>query len=569
MKKKLLCLLVSLALVLNISALYASSQEADFEVYRLVSGETDRYGNVYNDYYVDMNGNKVDLFTADDYSVSIAEESALPSKYSSVDEGIITTPKNQGGSSSCWAFSTVSALETSSIMQGFDTLDTADYSEAHLTWFAQNELTTDKTDPTYGDGRNVASPYITGGNWLGATAALSRGAGLQKEENAKWIVSTSESVLNGMNYPESERYTSYLRLKSAQRIYDTSRDGIKKAIMEHGSLMAGVYYDYDVNIDNYSYYYQNTVSGKTNHAITIVGWDDDFSKTNFKVTPQPNNDGAWLCKNSWGTRIGVNGYFWLSYEETSHTNFISFEAMEADDFENIYQYDGTVMKYIFRSTAPATAANTFTAKRDEMLTHVGFFSGNDNADAVVRIYKGRSANSKNPTVGNLLVSDAVTEVKDIEYGYSTVKLEKGVYLEEGETFTVCVTFTANAGQSSVLTEGETTTDTTVRSYTGNPGESFVCLNGVWYDTSSISGKDYNNVSVKAMTLGDDGLPGDADSDEAVTLKDVVFIRRYLAGGYSVKPDIPCSDVDGDGEVTLADSVILTRYLAGGYDVTLK
>ena len=70
--------------------------------------------------------------------------------------------------------------------------------------------------------------------------------------------------------------------------------------------------------------------GQTNHAIQVVGWDDNYSRDNFKERPE--KDGAWLCKNSWGSEtdykpgdIGYNkwgikneegkhtGYFWLSY----------------------------------------------------------------------------------------------------------------------------------------------------------------------------------------------------------------------------------------------------------------
>ena len=62
--------------------------------------------------------------------------------------------------------------------------------------------------------------------------------------------------------------------------------------------------------------------------------------------------------------------------------------------------------------------------------------------------------------------------------------------------------------------------------------------------------------------------GDADGDGVLNLKDVVVLRRMLAGweGYSINDTN--ADVDGDGKVTLKDAVLLERYLAG-WDVTLK
>ena len=60
------------------------------------------------------------------------------------------------------------------------------------------------------------------------------------------------------------------------------------------------------------YYNPNTASQYcpskfgTNHAVTIVGWDDEYKRENFKDTP--TEDGAWLVKNSWGKIWGAIHY---------------------------------------------------------------------------------------------------------------------------------------------------------------------------------------------------------------------------------------------------------------------
>lgn len=51
------------------------------------------------------------------------------------------------------------------------------------------------------------------------------------------------------------------------------------------------------------------------HEITIVGWDDNYSKDNFSVTPPGN--GAFLVKNSWDVDWGDSGYFYISYYDKS------------------------------------------------------------------------------------------------------------------------------------------------------------------------------------------------------------------------------------------------------------
>jgi len=43
--------------------------------------------------------------------------------------------------------------------------------------------------------------------------------------------------------------------------------------------------------------------GETNHAVLIVGWDDTMC----------DGDGAWICKNSWGSGWGEEGFFYIKY----------------------------------------------------------------------------------------------------------------------------------------------------------------------------------------------------------------------------------------------------------------
>ena len=61
----------------------------------------------------------------------------------------------------------------------------------------------------------------------------------------------------------------------------------------------------------------NVSRNHANHSITIVGWDDDFSKDNFRNGFKPEGNGAWLVKNSRGYQDIRSGYMWISYEDGS------------------------------------------------------------------------------------------------------------------------------------------------------------------------------------------------------------------------------------------------------------
>ena len=68
---------------------------------------------------------------------------------------------------------------------------------------------------------------------------------------------------------------------------------------------------------------------------------------------------------------------------------------------------------------------------------------------------------------------------------------------------------------------------------------------------------------------DPANPTFANGDGVLDLKDVVLLRRFLAGGWNVTVDTDNMDVDGDGAISLKDCTLLSRYLAGGWNVTLQ
>ena len=88
-----------------------------------------------------------------------------------------------------------------------------------------------------------------------------------------------------------------------------------------------------VNPDTAAYCYPVGKSNSTviNHIVTVVGWDDTYSKDNFLPVSNVTSDGAWIIKNSWGEKKGDGGYYYLSYQDPNISKLVSAEAVAASD----------------------------------------------------------------------------------------------------------------------------------------------------------------------------------------------------------------------------------------------
>lgn len=93
-----------------------------------------------------------------------------------------------------------------------------------------------------------------------------------------------------------------------------------------------------------------------------------------------------------------------------------------------------------------------------------------------------------------------------------------------------------------------------------------------YNRGAIIDNDMNAIGV-GIDNGTiqiiDYIPGDLNGDGIVNTTDVVFLRRFVAGGYNVTINEAAADVNDDGLINTTDAVYIRRYIAGGYGVKLK
>ena len=161
----------------------------------------------------------------------------------------------------------------------------------------------------------------------------------------------------------------------------TDNNEIKRAIIEQGAVSTSIYWDKNSYANGKNYYnYDHTSSA--NHAVVIVGWDNNYSKTNFKkIAP---GDGAWIIKNSWGTSGGENGYYYVSYYDVrlaplnNPSSTYTFVLADSIKYDKNYQYDiPGQTDYLLNSSSSVWYKNKFTATDDEYLTAVSTYFQKD------------------------------------------------------------------------------------------------------------------------------------------------------------------------------------------------
>ena len=264
------------------------------------------------------------------------------------------TPVENQNADNCWAYMADAVLESYLKKQ---TGVVYNFSEAAM--IAQ--LSNGSTDTQYG-----FTDLSNGGNFHQALAYWTRGSkyGPVLEGGTASDVYVTQTVELGSYANDSEK-ADYLK-------------DIKNLVKAYGAVGVSIYYDRNAQsstTNNGAYYSAGTA---VNHGVAVVGWDDNYSASNFVV--QPARAGAFLVKNSWGTdepySCQVNGrpsgYYWISYENYFKD---AFAIKETTSRSNLYHtlYETDYRGLADYGTSAAGYSNTYTAVEEEAVTAVGTY----------------------------------------------------------------------------------------------------------------------------------------------------------------------------------------------------
>ena len=475
---------------------------------------------------VKVQAETVEQYTVSDHwlepaRISVSEEESglprlgavFPEQFDARQQGWITSVKNQGKNETCWAFSTIAVIEANLIKNGRANQD-IDLSENQLAYFFYNR----QTDPlgyTSGDynrANTLHGDYLSNGGTLQGTGlALATWAGVTTEEKSPYISTPADVLCYDADYLVKNVYMyDYDVTTSSKRNRTVSV--IKQAVMDHGAVAIGIHMYASQeeaqkmwNSPKSAFY---CTEGKSNHAVTIVGWDDTYSRYNFST--KPSVDGAWIVKNSYGQEFGDDGYMYVSYQDHSLIEPISIEAVaKSEQYDNNYQHDGTANAFYFYNQGE-WYANVFTAKgaggNNEELKAVGVYTLSENVNYEVQVYSGLSSAGK-PTSGTKVFSSTVKGYLP-NAGYQTIELPKSVSLVAGERFAVMIRLKDSNGKNAnigvdltpdVMTELNTSMlfDSNWIKFIAKTGknQSYVRMNGKWID----AGKEGMNIRIKAYT----------------------------------------------------------------------
>jgi C1A family cysteine protease len=347
----------------------------------------------------------------------------------------VSPVENQGQCGSCWTFATFGSLE-SYLLPGLTTI----FSENNLKNFADFDYTC-----CAGGNAAMSTAYLArwGTTMTDATGATIHGGPVTSASDPYSDAScggsptTSQTAMHVQN-------VYFLPLK--QSLLDNN--AIKSAVMTYGGVYTAFTWDGGTSTSSYynsatAAYYDGTAELE-NHAVTIVGWNDNFSAKNFSTTPPGN--GAWICKNSWGTSFGQSGYFYVSYYDLNmgYQENTVFTAEPTTNYTTNYQYDPFGMETTIGSGSSSTAygANVFTANSTGTLNAVSFWAPVEDTQYTAQVYVNPT-NPSIPTSGTLMstISGTASNAGFSYAGYYTESLSTTVPLTKGEKFAVVIKFT--------------------------------------------------------------------------------------------------------------------------------
>lgn len=413
-------------------------------------------------------------------------QAVLPAVYDLRSLGRLTAVRDQDVYPICWAFASYSSLE-SALMPA----EASDFSEDHM---ALANLCDGHTN-------------YAGGNFDIATSYLARWAGPVAETEDPLGSIYPPEYATTLKHVQDADYLAPLSNVTSDSV-QVQTDPIKQAVVSVGAVAVDMAWDPGYfNAGTNAYYLDK--SATPNHGVAVVGWNDGYSRFNFK-TAAPGN-GAFIVRNSWGPGWGEAGYFYVSYYDAvfAHSAPVAFHRPDpVTRFDKQFGYDTLgATNYAGFGTDTAWFKARYTTEATRAVNAVAFYAGA--AGSTYHLFKSRGAWLE--PVGSGTVSQA---------GYHTVSLDTTMNTVPGQTFDVAVQLTTPGftypipleyrfpGYSSAATAGANQT------YVSPDGSN-------WYDLTDFGGFLSSSVCLKAFS-----------GTNAVTLRKVTSVRTSGSDRYA-------------------------------------
>lgn len=352
------------------------------------------------------------------------ESTPLPSKFDLRERGVTFEVPDQGIFGTCWAFASLKALETS-MPESMRTPLAADHMSI------KNSFGLGQDD---GGDHSMSSSYLLA--WQGPVAE-------------------SEDPYGDGSSPDGLEPVCHVQ--EIRLLADRDFETIKRAVYEVGGVQSSFYMPQTAGAERDRYYRESTCSfyynglRAPNHDTVIIGWDDGYPKENF--VEQPEQDGAFLCMNTWGEGFGDEGFFYVSYSDSRiGTSSVLYTGIEStDNYDRIFQSDlcGWTGQMGY-GTADAWFANVYEAEQDVTLAAAGFYATEPGSRYRIYVLDGTGESGELQTAdravrepekalsagsaGRVLVAEG--ELSDA--GFYTIPWDQEMFVDAGEWFAVVV-----------------------------------------------------------------------------------------------------------------------------------
>lgn len=405
-------------------------------------------------------------------------EKEIPVKYDSrnVDgKCYVTDVEDQGYTSLCWTFAALGAVESDLLKHHADMKpEDIDLSEKHLAYYNLHKSEGSLNGDIDGDYRELVNRDDEADAWLfdydtgyidcgGVTSfvisMLTAWKGPVAEGGDDEFKSTygAKYIFTDNAAAPSKAYESLYHVQSVDQMPAKLNNNtlVKQMIMEHGAATIGINADSKYwknhSTNNYSSF-GGEKAETANHEVLIIGWDDEYSASNFGGGPE--GDGAWLCKNSWGTGSGKEGCFYVSYydETVDVSNAAAYEVAAPGDnnwYDNNYQSAGfltntvsclddseNMMRAYSNSSNPY--GMLYEATGSQTLKAIGLMSIDLYQQYELDIYVNPGEADGNITFNDQNMPAVSQKISSISAGYHTFELDDEVSLEKGDKFFILI-----------------------------------------------------------------------------------------------------------------------------------